>query len=377
MSVNFPLKLGPYVNFGPSMSYSESWFKIYKTDQSDSLITRIDTVSPNAIIRVPGDYYVTHVDTLKGVNTNRLYRSYIYRAGASLSTTAYGTVYPNVFGLAGLRQVLTPSVSYGFTPSINRYPAERGYVGAGGFGSLKTSSSVSLGLGQIYQAKIKKGEAEKNLELFSLSSAVSYDFQNPQHPLSDIGTSFQSQVLPKISLSGSMVHTLYKPGTDTLTLSHPRLSSFNLLTSITITGGRFLFDEPAGIKRGADSASQTGSQKASAPAQAGWTLRVDYSFNQSGFGPDFRKSSFLQLGLQFSLTPTTTVSYTQSFDPVQGRTINNQVSIVKHLHCWTGEFSWVPVGSNRGYGFRLYVTAIPAIKIDNSNTLVSSSIFQN
>ncbi len=351
VGVNFPMTIAKYFVFNPNLNYSENWFRIHRTDQSDA----------------------------KGIDAGRTYRTYMYSTGASLSTTIYGTVHPNLFGLLGLRQVLTPSVSYGFVPKIDRFPTERAYAGAGA-GSTARASRLSAGLGQTYQAKIKQGDSERNLELLFLHSGFSYDFENTKRPFSDLSTTFQSQVLPRISLSGSMQHSLYKPGTDSLDLLSPYLLSFSILSSITIAGGQFLFDEPYQIDRGADSASQvTPGQPARPPTRTGqgWSLRVDYSYSESGRKAAFAKWSSLSLALRFDLTPNTTVSFRQAFDPVKGRTINSQVSIVRTLHCWTGEFNWVPVGSNRGYSFRLYVTAIPALKIDNSTTLGSSSLLQN
>ena len=350
-SVNFPMTIAKYVIFNPSFNYSENWFRIYRTDQSDA----------------------------KGIDAGRTYRTYMYTTGASLSTTLYGTIHPNLFGLLGLRQVLTPSVSYGFVPKIDRLPTERAYAGAGA-GSKARSSRLTAGLGQVYQAKIREKDAERNLDLLSMQSGFSYDFENIKRPFSNLITSFQSQVLPRIALSGSMEHSLYKPGTDTLDLLSPYLLRFDILSSMTIAGSQFLFDEPVRIERGADSAAEVtpgAPVRTRASTGQGWSLRVDYSYGESGRKAEFRKHSSLSLALRFDLTPNTAVSFRQAFDPVKGRTINSQVSIVRTLHCWTGEFNWVPVGSNRGYSFRLYVTAIPAIKIDNSNTLVSSSLLQN
>ena len=351
-SVNFPMTIAKYFILNPHFNYSENWFKIYQTDQSDSL----------------------------GIDPGKFYRTYMYTTGVSLASTLYGTIHPNLFGLLGLRQVLTPSFSYGYTPKIDRYPTERGYAGAGA-GSKTRSSSLTASLGQVYQAKVKQGDSERNLDLLSLNSTVSYNFEDTVTPFSELITNFQSQVLPRISLSGSMVHSLYKPGTDTLSLTSPYLMSFSFLSSFTIAGSHFLFDEPTTrIERGPDSASQLVGTQPNRPTtggQRGWSLRVDYSYGESGLKANFRKWSSLSLALEFELTPNTQVSFRQAFDPVKGRTINSQISIVRSLHCWTGEFNWVPTGSNRGYSFRLYVTAIPALKIDNSKTLVSSSLLQD
>ena len=350
-SVNFPMTIAKYFIFNPNFNYSENYFKIYRTDQSDSL----------------------------GIEADKVYRTYMYSTGVSLSTTLYGTVHPNLFGLLGLRQVLTPSFSYGFTPKIDRLPVERAFAGAGA-GSRARASNLTASLGQVYQAKVKQGDGERNLELLSLHSTVSYNFEDLQTPFSELISSFQSQVLPRISLSGSMVHSLYKPGTDSLHLLSPYLLSFQILSSVTIAGDRFLFDEPvAQIERGTDSASQImGDQpiRPSTGGRRGWSLRVDYSYGESGLRTNWQKHSSLSLALEFELTPNTAVSFRQAYDPVRGRTINSQISIVRTLHCWTGEFNWVPTGSNRGYSFRLFVTAIPALKIDNSKTLVNSSLLQ-
>lgn len=351
-SVNFPMTIAKYFIFNPNLNYAENWFKIYQTDQSDAV----------------------------GIDPGKVYRTYMYTTGVSLSTTLYGTIHPNVFGLVGLRQVLTPSFSYGYTPKIDRYPTERAFAGANA-GSKARASSISASLGQVYQAKVKQGDSERNLDLFSLHSTVSYNFENTVRPFSNLFTSFQSQVLPRISLSGSMEHSLYKPGTDSLHLTSPYLLSFNILSSITIAGSRFLFDEPtARIERGPDSASQLIGTPSNRPistgGQRGWSLRIDYSYGESGLKSNWSKHSSLSLALEFDLTPNTQVSFRQAYDPVKSRTINSQISLVRTLHCWTGEFNWVPTGSNRGYSFRLFVTAIPALKIDNSRTLVSSSLLQ-
>ncbi|MBK7143637.1 MAG: hypothetical protein IPH75_16385 [bacterium] len=58
-------------------------------------------------------------------------------------------------------------------------------------------------------------------------------------------------------------------------------------------------------------------------------------------------------------------------------TIWNSIGFRKTLHCWTGEFNSVPIGSGRGYSFRLFVIAIPAIKVDNSSTAKGLGTFLN
>lgn len=353
-SIQAPLKLARFITFNPSLSYTETWFKIYETDQSRKA----------------------------GIETGSLYRTHAYRFASSLSTNLYGTIYPNLGGLLGLRQVISPTVTYGYAPKSNQYPEVRSYAG-GGAGTARTSSAMTVSVKHVYQAKVKRNDTEKNLELVEISHAFSYDFEQEDRKFSDLSTSFRSSILPNVSFYGSMTHSLYKPGTNDLSFFSPYLESFRFSTSFSLAGTRSIFDEAAGPGpgRGVDSASQLANPTAPSAATGttgkGWNLSVAYDYEQSGRGTAFRKQAFAKMNLRFWLTPTTTVSYSHYYDFDRHKTINSQVSIVKTLHCWTGTFFWVPTGSNRGYGFRLYVTAIPSLKFDNSQNPLSSSYFQS
>ncbi|MEW6050931.1 MAG: LPS assembly protein LptD [Candidatus Zixiibacteriota bacterium] len=347
VGLSFPLTIAKYFIFNPSVSYSENWTKVNRTDQSDSL----------------------------GINPSRLYRTYLYSGGASLSTKLYGTVSPNLFGLTGLRQVLSPSVSYGFSPKVDPEPVVRAYVG--GYGSTARSSSMTLSLNQVYQAKVRRDEEERSLDLLSITSSTNYNLETTGRKFSDLNTTFNSNVLPNVRLNGSMVHSLYKPGTNDLDLWSPYLMSFGVSTTFGLAGRSFLFDDAGSGPVQRDTATTPGQTPTVLPThqgRSGWNLSATYSYNESGRGSQFVKSSYIQFSLAFKLTSSTDISYSQYYDFTGKGTINNQVSITKQLHCWRGELWWVPIGSNRGYGFRLYVIAIPALKIDNTQSPTSGSL---
>lgn len=347
IATSLPVTVAKYFIFNPSFSYSENWTKVYRTDQSDTL----------------------------GIDPSKFYRTYAYSTGVSLSTKLYGTVYPNMLGLVGFRQVLTPSVSYGFSPKVDPEPVVRGYVG--GNGSSSRSSLMTFSLSQVYQARVKAEETEQSLDLLSISSSASYDFEKTEMPLSNLSTTFSSTVLPNIRLNGSMVHSFYHPETKELHLLSPFLQSFGLSTTFGFSGRSFLFDEVTPRRAPRDSGAASGrapTPSATQSSRSGWNLSATYAYSESGRGSAFRKSSYIQFSVDFRLTPTTEVSYSQYYDFTGRGTINNQVSIGKNLHCWRGEFWWVPTGSNHGYGFRLYVLAIPALKLDNSQSPTSGSM---
>jgi len=352
LNVSFPTKVARYIVFNPTFNYYENWVKIFPTDQSDAV----------------------------GIDASEVYRTYKYDAGASLQTTIYGTVYPNVFGLLGLRQAITPNVGYSFTPEIDRHPQVSSYAGAGAR-SARRSQSLSLTLAHLYQAKLRKGEGERSLELVSIKHGLNYDFESETRKLSEMSTSYTSNVLPSVRFYGDMVHSFYPNDTaDEPAWKHTRMLSFSFNASVNLRGRNFLFDEPVeSLPRGADSASQlaTAPRSAGAAASGGWNLSASYGFSESSRGTaSYQKNSFLRMTLNFNLTPTTRVTYSQAYDFQRARTVTSHVSIQKTIHCWSGDFYWVPTGSTKGWGFRLYVTALPAVKIDNSQSSLNSSYFQ-
>jgi len=47
---------------------------------------------------------------------------------------------------------------------------------------------------------------------------------------------------------------------------------------------------------------------------------------------------------------------------------NQSYTFYRDLHCWEGQFEWVPGGGRQGYYFKINVKAIPDIKIEKSES---------
>jgi hypothetical protein len=185
VSATMPLTVARYVKFTPNISYRESWYKIHQTDQSDA----------------------------KGIDASTLYRNYTASAGASVSTTLYGTIYPNAFGLAGFRQVLTPTLGYSLTPTIRRHQDISAFAGGTG-GLTRRSQNLNVNLVQVYQAKIKRSEQEKNLELLSVSSGFSYNFEAEGRRFSDLSSSYNTTLLRNPRINAGTTHSFYRRDDD-------------------------------------------------------------------------------------------------------------------------------------------------------------------
>jgi hypothetical protein len=294
-----------------------------------------------------------------------------------MNTSLYGTINPNIGSLKGLRHVFTPIISYTWSPEIDMNQKIREFAGGGA--SSSKSSSIGFSFKNVFQAKTIKEETEKSFELLSLTSGFVYNFENKEKPLSNMTTTFGISSLPGITLSGDMNHSFYDPETDEENFFSPFLMNWGMNLSFNLKGSTFLFDEEEiGIPIGADSANHVGGTQTSEPVSGrrGWNMRVTFSFNEDGLHTsNYKKSSQVSTNLGFNVTPTTSVTYIQTYNVVDKKIINKSISIVRILHCWTGSMYWVPSGSNRGFGFKLNVTDIPDIKLDSNHDTFQASSF--
>ncbi len=325
-----------YLRISPSFRYQETWYKIFATDQSRKA----------------------------SINAADLYRRYAYSASISAATDLYGTVSPNLWGLQGLRHVLSPSLSFSWAPEITKHNDIQAYTGAGGGGAKQRTLSFSLS--QLFQAKVKSGEASKNLDLLSINSSLGYNFEARDRKFSDLNTSAQTSLLKNIRMSASMTHTLYRPNTNTLSWRSPYLTSFSISTSFSTGGAMGEYGE-------IDTTVTTSPFAGSRPVKPvkgsqNWNFSVSHYYSQSGFGSAFYKAHSINFSFKVSLTPNLRITYWQNYDFTRHRTISRRVEIERDLHCWRGYFYWIPDGSNQGYYFKINVISIPDIKFEKSES---------
>jgi len=339
-----PFKIFSYLKLNPSFSYTESWIKIFPTDQSDSL----------------------------GFNTSTGYRRYKYSAGVSASTDLYGTINPNIFMFEGLRHVLTPTVGFSWTPELKRHEDEMIYAGAGR-GSSK-SKSMSFGLRQLFQAKIKSGEKSTKLDLLTISSSCSYNFEATGKKFGMLATSAQTSLLKNIRISASWRHDLYIPGTGNLRWWSPYLTSFSLSTTFRTSGIMGQYERAIDETRD-DQGESSNNSLGEGNLTQGWDFSLTHHYNESGRGQAFNKTHTINFNLNVTLTPNLNVGYRQYYDFTRAKTISRSLNIVRKLHCWEGRFSWVIDGSNSGFQFKLNVISIPEIKYEKSMSGIRNSYY--
>ena len=360
------------------------------------------TVTPatnftETVYRLNRNAYIDTVGDSLGIAANKIATRATYNFSAGTNTSLYGTVYPKILGITGLRHVLRPSVSYTYTPKILK---NQGYISYTGVGvSSARSKAMSFSLGNLFQAKYKSGDGEKKLDLFSMDFSSGYNFTSKTKKLGDLSTSIRTSTIPKIDFSFNMIHTFYNQnyviptgliipdlpiGIDTSIytnaipisrrpLFQPKLVSMSITTSFK--GGY----HPGGGEKKEDNAPQNKQTMFGSAAQSGGT---DYS----GIGMDFSishfysvtksvsniKTQWIEFSTQTQPTKKWKISYSCHYNMINKRIDSQTMSIGRDMHCWEGSFTWIPSGVIAGYYVRISIKSIPDIKIEKSEGNVGS-----
>jgi len=335
-----------YISISPNVSLQETWYYIFPTDQS----------------------------AVAGIPANRPYRRGAISAGISTNTNLYGTFPIGLLGLNVIRHVMQPSVGFSWSPAVKKNDAVKTYTGRGGGGSKQKSLSFSLQ--HNFQAKVRSGDSEKKLDLFRVSSGLSYNFEATGRKFSSLNTSISSTLLKNVNLQGNLSHELYDED-DRLRWRSPSLRSFSISSSFQARGSVADNYAGQGLDVGLppdtlDSGFFPESQVAASPPGAtasGWNLNLSHYYTESRqYGKTTSRTHWLQVTFNLDLTSNWKLKYSQKYDFVRHQSIDKTVDLYRRIHCWEGHFYWIPTGSRQGYYFKINVIAIPDIKLEKSES---------
>lgn len=358
MSLTASQKVLGYFSLGPSVSLQETWYYIMKSDQAHAA----------------------------GIPADRPYRRGSISAGVSSNTNLYGTLPVNQLGLVALRHVITPSLSFGWSPAITKNDAVRSFTGRGGGGGKQ--KRISFNVQNLFQAKIKSGETEKKLDLLSVGSGLSYNFEAQDKKYSDIRTTLSSTLLRNVNIRGNLTHSLYDKN-DELRWRSPNLKSFSISASFQARGsvadnyvrqglGSGIDGDTLGLSSnsGLDVDVVTGTDMGKTSGGTEWNTNLSYHYNESRyFGTTTSRTHWVRFTFNMGLTKNWKLKYSQKYDFVRHESIDKIVDLYRKLHCWEAHFYWIPNGSRQGYYFRINVIAIPDIKVEKSESGLRGALF--
>ena len=396
-TINAPQKLFKYISINPSINLKSAW--VNETQEGIWNGSTFDKTHKEGFAsRTTGSF---------SMNTN---------------TQIYGLFAIPIGPLKAIRHVMSPSIGYSWTPDFSKkvFGQDLGYIitekdslGNEIFldrfsgtmaGSTPRSErrSMTFGLNNIFQAKVKKGDEDKKIDLLSWRMSSSYNFAADSMKLANLRSSVRSKIAGKLNLDLSMTHDFYKYNIDnnrrindfnknTSGMITPRLINARLSTGFRLIGSSWENDDK---KSDPDSTKDTTNfdndltdtglenplknMRNTIGGKQGWNSNVSLSYSYSASNPSNPTKNFwANTTSTINITPKWRVSYRARFDLIKRDLVSHSFSIYRDLHCWELSLNWTPTGIGQGINFRLNVKSptLRDLKIEKRGGVYSGAGF--
>ena len=301
---------------------------------------------------------------------------------SQLKTTLYGMYQFRGRRFHALRHELTPSVSFNYTPFLNRglfesyYDSLKGetvtYAPVEGFlftvPERKSTAYAHFGIGNKVELKVRKHKDTSEENLVKITLLESFQISTSYHLTAD------SMPWTPLTLSGRT--SLFKQC----------FLNFNIYLDPYVISGegkrvnRFEWEENHRLFRLSSTAANLsiGYQFSSSSLKdkyiesgPDWNLSLAYSLNHN-LSDNYNHYNLLLLERDRytrSLTNTVNVSgninltrkwgiaFTSGYDFTNHQISASSFDITRDLHCWVMQFQWRPFGYYRGFEFKINVKA--------------------
>ena len=339
-SINAPFTAFKYLAINPSIKLNSDFVNRYRVaeyDQTDSISFR-------------------YKEAIKNRTTGNV--------GLSLSTKIYGILPIRFNKIQSVRHVITPSLRFNFSPdylSNDSYfqsfnDEYYDYFSSSIIGSTPTTSTkkLSLSLGNVFQAKIKDGEKEDKVNLFSWGISSGYNFNADQFKASNISSSIRSNLKNGVSIDANLTHDLYK--FDDLTQSRinelesfPRLTGIRLATNFTLKGREHDTKE----KSDREFSDQTKEFLTNLSANT-WQSRIGVSYTVNKINPSNTIENFwVNTNTSVNVTQNWKLNYNARFSISDKDIVRHNITLYREIDCWELFMDWTPTGYAKGLYFRL------------------------
>jgi len=286
--------------------------------------------------------------------------------GGNTTTNIYGTFYPHVGRLRGIRHAITPSATYAYTPPRNGSPRRQ---------------AVTLGLRQALDLKIAGHDTTSTGEenVHKLSGVVIWGLSSqyrPDVPLKNAWSTIGSTLnLNLFGLNLSLNHSIDPYKFEVLNTSattqlhfggsHPfgRTQKLEVEELNTVAASDTSRRDKSGSGVAYTQRDQYGETKTTPrdelqlkEGRLPWNLNLGLSYNKNSIG---QINSTLRVGWDVQLTDNWRIDYSTIYD-VEDRSLDGQnFGITRDLHCWEMSFSRQVLGDEWQYYFRITLKAHP------------------
>ena len=339
-SINAPFTAFKYLAINPSIKLNSDFVNRYRVaeyDQTDSVSFRYE-------------------DDIKNRTTSSL--------GLSLSTKVYGILPIKLNKIKSIRHVMTPSIRFNFSPdylSNDSYfqsfnDEYYDYFSSSIIGSTPTTSTkrLSLSLSNVFQAKIKDGEKEEKVNLFSWGISSGYNFNADQFKASNINSSIRSNLKNGVSIDANLTHDLYK--FDDLTQSRiNELDNFPRLTGIRLATNFSLKSKASDKKENSDREfSERTKEFLTDLSSNTWQSRVGISYTVNKINPSNTIENFwVNTNTSVNVTENWKLNYNARFSISDKDLVRHNITLYREIDCWELFMDWTPTGYAKGLYFRL------------------------
>lgn len=397
-SASTNMKLFKYFTLSPSARYSDYWF-----------FERIKKEYDPDYVSKDGVFGIVKTDTI-----SRFSRYNHYSFSMGLNTILYGTFNFKKGRIKTIRHTLTPSVSFGYTPSFehlykrvqknSKGEIEDYFPYPEGSASKKMSSSVSFSLNNVIEAKVEPDEDDKSDEdkkvtfIRNLSLNTSYDISRDSVRWSPLSVSLSVPLFKdKFSLDPRASFSFYKfdkNGSEIEEFNDNllRLTYFGIGTSFTLSSKDFekekdskkeedsnktnnnVFDKKnENLNNFAHTTQDGTTEKKEVKAKLykhkmPWNLTVNYDFSFSNPTGTPSRNNSLTFSGDIELSPKWKVGITSGYDLENWGFTPTQLRFARDLDSWHFNFSWTPFGENSSYFFFIGVksSVLSALKWDKN-----------
>jgi hypothetical protein len=357
LNLSSPQRIG-FLTISPAMSASLLSTKYDQSRQAHDRTT-YQTLPPDTII--------THYTAFDSTRTTN---DFSWNFGGNTTTNFYGTFYPHIGRLRGIRHAMTPSATYQFTPAHN--------------GGVR-QQTVGLGLRNALDLKVAGNDTTKTGEedVHKLSGVVIWSLTTqyrPDVPVAKAWSNISSGMnFNLFGLNLSLNHSIDPYKLDVLNTSatsqfhfggsHPfgRTQKLEVQELNTVAASDTSKRDQSGSGVAYTQRDQYGQETKKSRSdlelkegRLPWNLNLglSYSKNQSG-----QSSSTLRVGWDIQLTDNWRIDYSTIYD-VESRGLDGQnFGITRDLHCWEMSFSRQVLGTGLQqewqYYFRITLKAHP------------------
>ena len=396
-TINAPQKLFKYISINPSVNLKSAWVNETQEGMWDGSTFDKKTKTGFAS-RTTGSF---------SMNAN---------------TQVYGLFAIPIGPLKAIRHVMSPSIGYSWTPDFSKkvFGQDLGYVltekdtlgneifldrfsGTMAGNTPKSErKSMTFGLNNIFQAKVKKGDEEKKIDLLSWRMSSSYNFAADSMKLANLRSSVRSKIAGKLNLDLSMNHDFYRFdinqnrrinqfNTNAKGIISPRLINARISTGFRLIGASWTDNEK---ENGPDSTVDTTNfdddltgpglgnplknMRNTVGKKQSWNSNVSLSYSYSASNPSNPTKNFwANTTSTINMTSKWRVSYRARFDLIKRDLVSHSFSIYRDLHCWELSLNWTPTGIGQGINFRLNVKSptLRDLKIEKRGGVYSGAGF--